>query len=225
MRGRFQIKHNKKNIPQPTIHRLTIYLRCLELLVENKNNKKREIISSSELSKITGINSHQIRKDLAYFGGFGKRGIGYVIQNLIIALKGILGSSKRWDIILVGVGKLGEALLRYKGYQKRGFKIIGVFDKDPSKVGKRINNIEVYDIQYIKSFITKRNVKIGIIAVPVQAAQEVAEIMVNGGIKSILNFAPIVLKCPDYVKVNTIDISIELERLVYYLSAENHSDN
>lgn len=225
MRGRYKINYNKKNIPQPTIHRLTIYLRCLELLVENENGKKKEMISSSELSIITGINSHQIRKDLAYFGGFGKRGIGYPIQNLIITLKGILGSSKKWDIILAGVGNLGEALLRYKGYKKRGFNIIGAFDKNPSKVGKRINNIELYDIQYMKTFIIKRNIKIGIITVPAQAAQEVAEIMVNGGIKSILNFAPIVLKCPDYVTINTIDISIELERLVYYLSAETYSDN
>jgi len=183
------------------------------------------MISSSELSKLTGVNHYQIRKDLAYFGEFGKRGVGYPIQNLINTLKGILGSSKRWEIIMVGVGNLGEALLRYRGYQKRSFNIIGAFDKDSSKVGKRINNIEVYNIQYMKSFIMKKNIRIGIITVPAQAAQKVAEIMVSGGITAILNFAPIVLKCPDFVKVNTIDISIELDRLVYYLSIKTHSDN
>jgi redox-sensing transcriptional repressor len=220
MRGLNLIKYNKKNIPQPTIHRLSICHRCLELFIETEKGNARETISSSEISKITGINSNQIRKDLAYFGKFGRRGIGYPIKDLIYTLKYILGSSKKWDIIIVGAGSLGEALLRYQGFQKRGFRIKAVFDSDISKIGKTINDNKILNVKYMENYIKKRNIKVGIITVPVASAQEVVDCMVAGGVKSILNFAPITLKYPHYVKVNTIDISVELERLVYFLSSE-----
>jgi len=220
MRGYHKINKSKKNIPQATIHRLSICHRCLELFAETEKGRKLTIISSSEISEITGINSNQIRKDLAYFGKFGRRGTGYPVHDLIDILKSILGSSQKWDIILVGAGNIGKALIRYRGFQKRGFTIKGIFDNNQSKIGKKIGNIEISDIKIIESFIRRRNIKIGIIAVPADAAQEVANHMIAGGIKSILNFAPITLKYPHYVKVNTIDISVELERLVYFLASE-----
>jgi len=219
MRGYHTINNSKKNIPQPTIHRLSICHRCLELLAETEKGRKLNTISSSEISEITGINSNQIRKDLAYFGKFGRRGIGYPVKDLVYSLKSILGSSRKWDIIIVGVGSLGEALLRYKGFQKRGFRIKAVFDSDISKIGKTINDIKIMNVKYMENYIKKKNIKVGIVTVPVTSAQEVVDYMVAGGIKSILNFAPITLKYPHYVKLNTIDISVELERLVYFLAS------
>ncbi len=188
-------------------------------MTESENGKKKTI-SSSEISELTGISAYQVRKDLAYFGEFGKRGIGYPIHDLLVALKSILGSSEKWDIVLAGAGNLGEALIRYKGFQKRGFVIKGIFDNNRSKIGKKFNGIKVRDIHSMESFLRKKNIKIGIIAVPAESAQEVANHMIAGGINSILNFAPTPLKCPKYVRVNTIDISIELERLVYFLVSE-----
>jgi redox-sensing transcriptional repressor len=213
-------KNNKKNIPKATIHRLSICHRCLEMFFITKSKEKKKIISSAEISEITGISADQIRKDLAYFGEFGKRGTGYPLHELIVVLKNILGASKKWDIIIAGAGNLGEALIRYKGFQKRGFIIKGIFDNDKTKIDNKINGIKIYDIKRLEAFVKEKNIKIGIIAVPAEPAQEIADNMIAGGIKSILNFAPTTIKYPDYVKVNTIDISIELERLVYFLTSE-----
>jgi len=219
MKRNAPIKNNKKNIPQPTIHRLSICHRCLEMFSETEYGRTIDTISSSEISEITGINSNQIRKDLAYFGKFGTRGKGYSVKELVNSLKSILGSSRRWDIIIVGIGSLGEALLRYRGFQKRGFVIKAAFDSNDSKVGKKMNDVEVMPVNQMEAYIKKHSIKIGIITVPVKYAQEVADYMIYGGIKSILNFAPTTLKCPKNVKINNIDISIELERLVYFLAS------
>ena len=219
MRGTDSIKLNRKAIPQITIHRLSICHRCLESFAETEIGQKKDTISSSEISELTGIHPNQIRKDLAYFGEFGKRGIGYSVPDLISALKTILGSSKTWEIVLAGAGNLGEALLRYKGFQKHGFAITYVFDNDPHKIGQRINGTVIHPITSLKSIIQGRNIKLGIITVPAQNAQEVANHMIAGGIKSILNFAPTTLKGPLDVRLDTIDISIELERLVYFMTS------
>jgi redox-sensing transcriptional repressor len=188
---------------------------------ETEHGKRINTISSSDISEITGINANQIRKDLAYFGKFGKRGIGYPIKDLIFSLKSILGSSRRWDIIIVGVGSLGEALLRYKGFQNRGFVIKAAFDTNNSKIGKKLNNVKIMHLNQVEDYIREHNIKIGIITVPVKSAQEVADRMIAGGIVSILNFAPTALKYPASVKLNNIDISIELERPLFYLSSYN----
>ena len=214
-------KNNKKNIPKATIGRLSIYHRCLDLLIETDSGREKDTISSAEISKLTGgISPDQIRRDLAYFGEFGKRGVGYPINELSSILKSILGSSKKWDIIITGAGNLGKALLSYKGFQRRGFTIKGIFDNNEAKIGEKVNNVKIYNINHMKSFIEKHNIKIGIIAVPAESAQEITDQMIAGGIRSILNFAPLTLKYPDYVRVNNIDISIELERLVYFLASE-----
>ncbi len=208
----------KKNIPSITINRLSIYHRCLEKISETEKEKKLKVISSFKIAEMTGINSAQIRKDLAYFGEFGKRGIGYPVIDLGKELKKILGLDKKWPVIIAGAGNLGKALVKYKGFQKRGFIIKGIFDNNPSKIGKRLGHIFIYNIKEIKKFIQTENISIGIIVVQADSAQEVANKMVAGGIKAILNFAPVHIVLPSEIKIHNVDLSIEFEGLTYYLS-------
>ena len=208
----------RKNIPSVTINRLSLYYRCLEKLIENIDKKKPEYISSSGIAEMTGINSAQIRKDLAYFGEFGKRGIGYPLIDLSKELKNILGLDKKWSVIIAGAGNLGKALVKYKGFQKRGFIIKGIFDNNPSKIGNKYDHIFIYDIKEIEEFILAEKINIGIIVVPADSAQEVADKMVAGGVKAILNFAPIHITLPPEIKIHNVDLSIEFEGLTYYLN-------
>lgn len=208
----------QKKIPYIAINRLSIYYRCLERISEVKNLGDFEVISSSEMAEITGINSAQIRKDLAYFGEFGKRGVGYSLKNLSKELKNILGLDKKWPIIIVGAGNLGQALINYKGLEKRGFVIEGIFDNSPIKIGKKLRQIIIQDVNKIENFIKKKNIKIAVLTVPATSAQEVADRMVKGGIKAILNFAPIRIILSPEIKIHNVDLSIEFEGLTYYLS-------
>ena len=208
----------QKKIPYVAINRLSIYYRCLERISEVKNLGDFEVISSSEMAEITGINSAQIRKDLAYFGEFGKRGVGYSLKNLSKELKNILGLDKKWPIIIVGAGNLGQALINYKGLKKRGFVIEGIFDNSPIKIGEKLRQIIIQDVKEIENFIKKKNIKIAVLTVPATSAQEVADRMVRGGIKAILNFAPIRIILSPEVKIHNVDLSIEFEGLTYYLS-------
>ena len=208
----------KKNIPSVTINRLSIYHRCLEKILETQNGEDLKIISSFKIEEMTGINSAQIRKDLAYFGEFGKRGLGYPLIDLSRELKKILGLDKKWSVIIAGAGNLGKALVKYKGFQKRGFTIKGIFDDNPSKIGKKLGHIFIYDIKEIEKIIQAENINIGILVVPADSAQEVADKMVAGGIKAILNFAPVHIFLPPEIKIHNVDLSIEFEGLTYYLS-------
>ena len=208
----------RKNIPSVTINRISIYHRCLEKLIENIDKRKPKYISSSGIAEITGINSAQIRKDLAYFGEFGKRGIGYPLIDLIRELKKILGLDRKWSVIIAGAGNLGKALVKYKGFQKRGFIIKGIFDNSSLKIGKKLGHIFIYDIKEIEKFIQVEKINIGIIVVPADSAQEVADKMVAGGIKAILNFAPVHITLPPEIKIHNVDLSIEFEGLTYYLN-------
>ena len=207
-----------KNIPSVTINRLSLYYRCIEKIIETTEKREFKIISSSEIAEMTGFNPAQIRRDLAYFGEFGKRGLGYPLVDLSEALKKILGLNKKWSIIIAGAGNLGQALVKYKGFKKRGFIIKGLFDNSPLTINKKINNILIYDIEEIEKFIRINKIKIGLLTVPASVAQEVAEKMVRGGIKSILNFAPVHIKLPPEIKIHNVDLSIEFEELTYYLS-------
>ena len=208
-----------KNIPSITINRLSLYYRCIERIIETEEKKEFKIISSSKIAEMTGFNPAQIRKDLAYFGEFGKRGIGYPLVELSRELRKILGLDKKWSIIIAGGGNLGQALARYKGFKKKGFIIKGVFDNDPLKINKKIDHTLIYDIEEIEKFIRMNKIKIGLLTVPASFAQEVAEKMVSGGIKSILNFAPIHITLPPEIKIHNVDLSVELEGLTYYLSS------
>ena len=210
------MKH--KNIPSITINRLSIYHRCLEEILKTENRKEFEIISSFKMAKMTGINSAQIRKDLAYFGEFGKRGLGYLLIDLSRELKKILGLDKKWSVIIAGAGNLGKALIKYKGFQKKGFIVKGIFDNDLLKIGRKFGHIFVYDIKEVEKFIQAENINIGIIVVPADSAQEIADKMVVGGIEAILNFAPVHIVLPPEIKIHNVDLSFDIEGLTYYLS-------
>ena len=201
-------------VPEMTIRRLSIYARCLALLEEDGV----KTISSQELADRFGLNSAQVRKDLAYFGEFGVRGIGYYVSILKGELQKILGLDRQWSVALVGFGHLGSALVRYKGFGRQGFQIAAIFDEDPAKVGGEVDAIPIFDIRDLTRELRGRGIQIGIVAVPAESAQAVADQLVAGGIKAILNFAPARLRVPRDVRLQNVDLSIELETLSFYLT-------
>jgi redox-sensing transcriptional repressor len=202
----------KQRIPERTITRLSIYLRCLEELLADG----QRTVSSKQLAERFGLNSAQVRKDLAYFGQFGIRGLGYYTETLKHSLEQILGLKQQWEVALVGLGNLGSALLNYRGFQKRGFRISVVFDVDPKKVGRRIGKVPVLHVDKIVPVLRRRRIKIAIIAIPASGAQAVAEQLVAAGVNSILNFAPTQLSIPRGVKIQNVDISIMLKTLSFH---------
>lgn len=203
----------KKNIPSDTIKRLIYYLRYLEELKE----KGKDMISSNEINISLNIPSNQFRKDISYFGKFGKRGVGYNVTNLIEEIKKIIGIDKKIKVILIGVGRLGSALIKYRGFLTLNMEIIGAFDNDPKKIGKEINGIKIMNLNELKNFVKKENVKVCILTVPANNAQQVALIAVESGIKGILNFAPVKLKLPKNIFINNVDMASELGYLIFKL--------
>jgi redox-sensing transcriptional repressor len=199
-------------IPNETVRRLPIYLRGLEMLSQQGLGS----VSSSKMADFVSVNPWQIRKDFSYFGGFGTRGVGYNIENLSKQIKKILKLDVVRKTALVGVGNLGSAVLAYPGFRTYGFNIAAAFDSDPAKIGKEINNITVEDVSRLDT-LSKRDVDLAIIAVPEQAAQQVADALVKAGIKGILNFSPRRIAVPKKIKVITIDIATDLARLPYYI--------
>ena len=206
------VKH--KRIPDETIRRLPVYLRGLMFLLENGQGR----ISSKKLGDFIGVNSWQIRKDFSYFGDFGVRGVGYEIENLANEIKGILKLNINQKAALIGIGNLGSAVLSYPGFNIYGFNIAAAFDNNPQKIGSRINGFEILDISKL-DILKKLNVRLGIIAVPRKAAQEIADLLVKAGVTGILNFSPCYIIVPKKVKVITIDIAGYLARMPYYTSA------
>lgn len=203
----------ERKIPKETIDRLPLYLRCLEKLIEDGE----ENISSKKFSNKLNLNSAQVRKDLSYFGDFGTRGVGYSTQNLASKIREILNLDQKWRMVLAGVGNIGSALLTYTGFDKRVFEISMAFDQNPQLVGEEINGVKVEDVSRMEERIGEEDVKLGIIAVPASSAQEVADKMGKGGVKGVLNFAPTLLDLPEGVELAQVDITRELEQLVYYL--------
>ncbi|NDJ62544.1 MAG: redox-sensing transcriptional repressor Rex [Chloroflexi bacterium] len=200
-------------IPDIVISRLPIYLRALERL----SQEGHEVTSSHELGKRLGISSAQIRKDLSHFGGFGKQGTGYRIPYLKDQLRQVLKVEQDWEIALIGAGDLGNAVARYRGFADRGFRIAYVFDNAPDKVGAHIDDFEVLPMDRLHETIVHNSIRIAMIAVPAEAAQIVADILVEAGIRAILNYAPINLVVPSDVRVQYIDPVIHLQRMTYYL--------
>ncbi|MCF7891310.1 redox-sensing transcriptional repressor Rex [Candidatus Bipolaricaulota bacterium] len=203
----------ERKIPKETIDRLPLYLRCLEKLIE----EGEENISSKKFSNKLNLNSAQVRKDLSYFGDFGTRGVGYSTQNLASEIREILNLDQKWRMVLAGVGNIGSALLTYTGFDKRVFEISMAFDQNPQLIGEEINGVKVEDVSRMEERIGEEDVKLGIIAVPASSAQEVADKMGKGGVKGVLNFAPTLLDLPEGVELAQVDITRELEQLVYYL--------
>jgi redox-sensing transcriptional repressor len=203
----------KLEIPRKTVYRLSIYQRCLNRLKDNQI----ETVSSEALAKAAGVKSTQLRKDLTYFGQFGTRGLGYNVAGLSGAIGDVLGSSKLQPVILVGVGNLGSALLRYGGFQKEGFEIVAAFDIKPD--ARRVKGVKtpLLDAANLSTFIRDHQIKMAILTVPATHAQEVVNLMVESGIQAILNFSPVVLEVPKHIVVNNVDLAVELENLSYFI--------
>lgn len=207
-------------IPKPTIRRLAIYYRCLEkLLHESQMN-----ISSKEFGDRLGIKASQVRKDLSYFGEFGKRGVGYNTVKLLDSIGEILGIKKTWNVVIVGAGNLGKAICNFEALEESGFIIKGVFDRDRNKIGKRANNkLPIKHIDELNDFANNNKIDVGVITVPAESAQEIANKLVNLKIKGIINFAPIKLKLPDNIKIEDLDISVFFRSLSFQISMEQRS--
>lgn len=199
-------------IPERTITRLSIYLRCLEELEVDGVTT----ISSMQLAERFGLNSAQVRKDLAYFGQFGVRGLGYYVVDLKHNLEKILGLKQIWEVALVGMGNLGTALFHYRGFKEKGFRITALFDRDPTKIGQRMEGVEVHSVEDIVPVLRRRKIKIAVIAIPAAGAQAVAEQLVKAGVNAILNFSPTQISVPPRVKIQNVDMAVLLKTLTYH---------
>lgn len=200
-----------KLAPKAVVGRVSLYLRQLEAF----QRQGHTTISSSQLGEALSIKNAQVRKDLAFFGQFGYPGIGYRIEELIAALRHILGIDREWPLALVGLGNLGRALLKYRGFRSRGFQVVALFDNDPKKIGEVHDGLTVESIDALSQTVPARNVSLAILSVPADSAQRLADQMIACGIVGILNFAPIPLAVPPSVSVVAVDLSIQLEHLAY----------
>jgi len=202
-----------KPIPDIVVGRLPFYLRTLRALA----SEGRDITSSSELGARLGLTSAQIRKDLSYFGEFGKQGLGYNIPFLVGQLRRILKVDRVWEVVLVGAGDLGRAIAHYHGFHDRGFEIRMVFDSDPAKIGQPLADFTVGDMEGMAENVHAAKIRIAMLAVPATAAQKVADLLVKAGVKAILNYAPTSLAVPKGVTVQNIDPAAHMQHMTYYL--------
>ncbi|MBN1146879.1 MAG: redox-sensing transcriptional repressor Rex [Anaerolineales bacterium] len=203
----------KQQIPDIVIGRLPLYLRALQRM----NQAGHQVTSSKELGERLGISAAQIRKDLSQFGEFGKQGTGYKIDFLIEQLQGILNVDQDWDMAVVGAGDIGSAVARYKGFADRGFRVKMIFDNDPQKIGLQIGPFIVQDTAEMVQAIQSAGIKVAMITTPAEVAQEVADKLVEAGVKAILNYAPININVPPGAHVQHTDPSTHLQRMSYYL--------
>ncbi len=204
-------------IPEATIIRLSVYSRYLT----DVDRKGIITISSGEIAEGVGVSPAQVRKDLAYFGEFGTRGVGYNVKDLRKQILKILGLSVDWNVTLVGLGNLGLALSMYKGFRERGFIITSLFDNDPLKVGTQVNGIEVMSTERLEDIVRHNHTQIGIIAVSSGVAQDIADLLVKAGVQAILNFAPVVLNVPPEIELRNVDLTVNLEVLTFNIGAQN----
>jgi redox-sensing transcriptional repressor len=212
---RKKVKENRA--PEHTVSRLSFYLRCLRQLEDEGVEK----ISSEEIARRFGFNAAQIRKDLAYFGDFGVRGVGYDVSLLRDQLMDILGLNREWKVALFGLGNLGKALVSYRGFNKSGFRVIAAFDVRAAQFPDgQFQGIPILPIDQCARVLSENQVQVAIITVPATAAQEVADTAVQAGVNAILNFAPVALKLPDAVKVRNVDLTVNLENLSFHLHSE-----
>jgi redox-sensing transcriptional repressor len=203
-----------RRIAESTVRRLSIYLSFLEEI----QAEGVTTTSSDDLAKLGGTTSAQVRKDLSFFGSFGKRGLGYSVPELASALREILGLGKQWRVCIIGAGKIGAALARYAGFADRGFNVTGLYDSDPAKVGHRSGSIVIRDTKDLEKDIETGKYDIGVITVPAENAQAIVDRLVKSGIKAILSFAPTQLSVPDDVELRTVNMAMELEGLTFALT-------
>jgi redox-sensing transcriptional repressor len=205
---------SRDRVPEQTINRLPIYLRCLV----QAQSLNMPVINSLGLAQMAGTNAAQVRKDLSYLGELGTRGIGYDVEALIAHISHVLGVSETRRVAIVGFGRLGSALLGYRGFEERGFDIVGVFDADPEKVGTPVAGTVVRSADGLEEGLRELEVEIVLLTLPAEVAQGVADRVVDAGVRAILNFAPVRLEVPDEVKVRPVDLSVELQVLSFYLA-------
>ena len=202
---------NPKEVPAVVVSRLSLYLRELQHLVR----AGRATVSSSQLATLFGFTDAQVRKDLAYFGNFGHPGIGYRCADLIAEIRRILGTDRQWTVTMVGVGNMGRALLRYKGFAAQGFRVVAAFDRDTRIIGQQIEGVPVYDFARLGEIVHGQKIQLGMITVPATEAQQVADQLVAAGIHGIVNFAPVALSLPDGIGLVGVDLTTELEQLAF----------
>jgi redox-sensing transcriptional repressor len=203
-----------RKIAESTVRRLSLYLRFLEEF----EAQGFETVSSEALASRGGTTSAQVRKDLSFFGSFGKRGLGYHVPELVRRLREILGLGRTYRVAMIGAGKIGSALVQYRGFRQRGFEVVSIFDSDPAKVGRAWNGLTVRDARELEPELRRNPVDIAVIVTPADAAQSVVDRLVALGVKAILNFAPAQLSVPDDVVVKTVNLALELETLSYALT-------
>jgi redox-sensing transcriptional repressor len=204
----------RAKISESTVRRLSLYLRYLQ----EARARGEETISSEGLASRGGTTSAQVRKDFSSFGSFGKRGLGYSVNELLRAVEGILGLHRRWRVALVGAGKIGSALFSYRNFQRRGFDIVAVFDTDESKVGSVWSELRVRDDAELERILKEERIEIVVIAVPADAAQSVVDRVVDSGVRGILNFAPVRLRVPEHISLRNVDMVVEMEGLTFELN-------
>lgn len=202
--------------PDVVVRRLPLYARSLRYLLRDGVHS----VSSQELGERINVTAAQIRKDLSYFGEFGKQGIGYDVERLLDQIERILGIDRAWAVALIGVGQLGEALLRYEGFREQGMHVAAVFDADPHKVGKTVGGITISHSDEISKILPQRNIQMAILAIPADRAQQVANVLVKANVRAILSYAPTVIQVPDGVWVRYIDPIAILHSMTFYLSRD-----
>lgn len=206
---------DKEKIPAPTIERMALYSRPLEKLLDEGTL----VVSSEKLAALCGVNPAQIRKDLAYFGEFGVRGVGYEVKDLLMHIKKILSTDREWKLCIVGVGNLGSALLENDNFRKRGYRFVAAFDSDPRKIGKTLPcGLTIQSLKAMEKVIPELGIEIGVIATSPAEAQGAADMLMSVGVKAILNFSPIQLRSPECCTVENVDFSMNLENLAYHLA-------
>ncbi len=203
-----------RKIAESTVRRLSLYLRFLE----HSQAQGTTTISSADLARRGGTTSAQVRKDLSFFGSFGKRGLGYPVGELAGRLRDILGLRRTYRIVVIGAGRIGGALVQYPGFRQRGFNVAAIYDSDPAKVGSRWNGLVVKDVTHLEADLKREPGDIAILVTPAEAAQDVADRLVRAGVKAILNFAPVQLSVPSGVAVKSVNMALELETLSFALA-------
>jgi redox-sensing transcriptional repressor len=198
-------------LSRASVARLSLYLRHLERF----HSAGVATVSSGQLGEALGIADAQVRKDLAYLGNLGHPGVGYPTREVITALRHKLGIDREWGAVVVGVGNLARALLRYRGFQQQGFRIVALFDTDLGKVGQRVDDLEVYAPEQMPAVIAATGAELGILTVPAEAAQSVADALVAAGVRGVLNFAPVVLRLPPQVSLVSVDLTVQLQQLAF----------
>jgi redox-sensing transcriptional repressor len=204
------------SVPKVVVSRLSLYLRELQRLVASG----QQTISSSQLGALLGFSDAQVRKDLGFFGQFGYPGVGYRCDELIRAMQDILGTNHSWNVAMVGVGNLGQALLGYRGFGRQNFAIAAAFDADPTKVGQTVQGLRIQPLEELASTIREQGIRLGMIVVPAERAQEAADRLVAAGIEGIVNFAPVTLALPPHVQNVGVDLAIELEQLSFAVTSK-----